>query len=136
MAIMTVTNTTNTVDLPSRTVNRPAEYYGNDIFGDPIVPDPLLGTALLTAQSSGLYGDDKGHKNDPLPYPFNRQGDIAAGANLALPVHPIDFTKTIWWETHSPASEWNHLVQKGTVSVSFAAETGVQDVYEDLISTV
>ena len=128
MAIMTMTNTTNTVDLPSRIINRPAEYNTN--------VDPLLGTAGLIALSSGLYGDDKGHKNDPLPYPMNRQGELAAGANFALPVHPIDFTMQSWWETHTPANEWNALVQKGTVSVSFAAETGVQDVFEDLISTV
>ena len=136
MATMTVTNTTNTVGLPSRTIHTPAEYYGKDIFGTPIVPDPLLGTALLTAQSSGLYGNDKGHKTDRLPYPFSHTDELAAGAARTLAVHPIDFTKQIWWETHSPATEWNQLVQQGVVSVAFAAEAGVTDVFEDLISTV
>jgi len=122
MATATVTN------VSGHEINALAEYDTN--------VDPLLGVAGLVAQSSGLYGDDKGHRTDPLPYPFDRVGALANAATATLPVHPEDFDKVHVWETHTPSSEWNQLVQNGTLPISFATESGVQDVFEDLISTV
>src|SRR5690348_14251431 len=73
-----------------------------------------------------------GARKYPLPYPF-KHIVLAPSASKQLPVHPADFRKNgpvMFWETFSPADEWNNAVQSGLVTVTFASETGRRDTEE------
>lgn len=120
--LMSVTN------VSGRAIHAPITYDTN--------VDPLLGTAGLIAESSGLFGNDKGSKSDPLPYPFDRGDELANSATRQLPVHPQDFTRNNHWDAQSPATLWNQMIQMGIVTIAWAAEPGVSDVEEDYLATL
>lgn len=72
-----------------------------------------------------------GAKVKPLPYPFGHIGSLAAAGTKQLPMHPSDWRyKSVPWVSHEPAQEWNDLVQKGWVTLAYAAETGRRDAEE------
>jgi hypothetical protein len=72
----------------------------------------------------------------PLPYPFNHiilevAGDAGNLDEKQLPVRPRDWNyRQPSGLPHLPSEEWNALVQAGTVSITFAAETGRRDQEE------
>lgn len=112
MALMTVTNQ------KSYSLNNLDVYQG-----DPTSP---------TVNATG------GARKYPLPFPFDWVvlGPNGGGADARqLPVNPRDFRKASCHE-HVPlqhGEEWNQLVQDGTVTVAFAAQTDIRDVEHVLI---
>jgi hypothetical protein len=113
--IVTVTN------LTTRILNRPAASYNFPIAGS----------------TAGVYAVSDGALDDALPYPFTKNGTIAASGTKILPVHPRD-----WRYKCSPAipttsgEDWNNLVQRGVVSISSAAETTRRDQEELFLNLV
>lgn len=81
-----------------------------------------------------------GNLTDPLPYPFNLAGELAAlgGADsIQLGVHPADFRRQhVLWRALEPAGEWNQMIQAGTVTFAIAAETDRTDTEELFITAV
>jgi hypothetical protein len=83
----------------------------------------------LDTHLSGVQGTPSsmaatgGARKDPLPYPFNRSGAIAAGATKTLPVRSRDFVRqNTPFEPLAPADEWQQLIQAGKISVLLTAE--------------
>lgn len=104
MALLTVTNET------SRILNRP-ETGGNGVS-----PDAVGGNVL-----------------DPLPFPFNANGTIAASGSKQLGVHARDLSvRQQPQQPMIPADEWAALVQAGTVSLAFAADAQSTDAEDAL----
>lgn len=81
---------------------------------------------------SGVSSDAVGgSKNKPLPYPFGHIGPLAASASKQLPMHPADWRhKAVPWLTFEPVTEWNQLVQAGTVTLTIADQATVRDSEE------
>ena len=72
----------------------------------------------------------------PLPFPFGSNGSLAAGAtSAALGIRERDLVNRQQAQQPSmPADEWQDLVQKGWVGLTFArVATGGSDVESDLI---
>ena len=116
--LTTVTNTTNTVGLPSRTINALDEYT-------------TLGEGPAKTVAVG------GARKDALPYPFGHIGALAAAATKQLPMHPRDWRyKSVPWLTHEAGEEWQTMVQRGVVSLAFAAQAGRRDQEELFIAAV
>jgi len=116
--LTTITNTTNTVGLPSRTINDLDHYT-------------TLGSGPSVTDATG------GARKDALPYPFGHIGALAAGATKQLPMHPRDWRyKSVPWLPFESGEEWQTLVQRGVVSMAFAAETGRRDQEELFINAV
>ena len=77
-----------------------------------------------------------GAKTDPLPYPFDQVDSLAAtgdpGDDVERAMHVGDFRRVhVYWRALDPNDEWNQLVQAGTVSLAFAAESGRVDSEEE-----
>jgi hypothetical protein len=116
--LATVTNTTNTVGLPSRTINDLDHYT-------------TLGSGPSVTDAVG------GARKDALPYPFGHIGALAAAASKQLPMHPRDWRhKSVPWMTHEAGEEWQTMVQRGVVSLAFAAQTGRRDQEELFLAAV
>ena len=82
--------------------------------------DTYLSGVQGTPSSMAATG---GARKDPLPYPFNRSGAIAAGATKTLPVRSRDFVRqNTPFEPLAPADEWQQLIQAGKISVLLTAE--------------
>ncbi len=115
--LVTVTNTTNTVGLPSRAINGLDQYT-------------TLGSTLTAIIAVG------GQRKDALPYPFAHIGSLAAAATRQLPMHPRDWRHrdVIVGSPMEAGEEWQQLIQAGTVSLAFAAQTGRRDA-EELFTT-
>lgn len=116
--LVTCTNTTNTVGLPSRTINTLDTYT-------------TLGEGPVKLTATG------GAKKDALPFPFAHIGDLAAAATKQLPMQPRDWRHKDVGNSGSPhdaSEEWMALIQRGVVSLAFAAETGRRDA-EELYTT-
>jgi len=78
-----------------------------------------------------------GARKDPLPYPFGHVGAVANGASVALPMHPRDFHfKESIASPMDSGTEWQQLVQAGTVTFAVAAETGVTDLEEVALAAI
>lgn len=81
------------------------------------------GPATLTARG--------GARSKPLPYPFGHIGELAASGTKQLPMHPRDWRfKAVPYEPFEAGQEWQDLVQRGVVSMAFAAETARRDQEE------
>lgn len=109
MAIATLTNTyTQALNVP-------------EVGGSGVSPDAVGGNVLR-----------------PLPFPFNRNGSLASLASVDLPVRQRDLIVRQQPQSPSmPADELNNYIQRGWLSVSFAAETAaIQDVEDSLISAL
>lgn len=106
--LMTVTNTSG------GTINDLAKYESA----------PSIGPAGVSAEG--------GQRNKPLPYPFGHIGALANAASKQLPVHPRDFRhrSVMVGSPLDAGEEFQQLVQNGTITVAFAAETGATDVEE------
>jgi hypothetical protein len=117
--LTTVTNTTNTVGLPSRTINAPDQYT-------------TLGSTITAILATG------GTRKDALPYPFAHIGSLAAAATKQLPMHPRDWRHrdVAVGSPQEAGEEWNQLIQAGTVSLAFAAQTGRRDAEELFLAAV
>lgn len=127
--LATVTNTTNTLDLPSRTINQYDTYT-------------TLGVGPSVTVATG------GAKKDGLPHPFGWVGvsqyqasgtntGLVAGGTKQLPMHPRDWRfKRVPWLPMEAGEEWQQMIQKGTVSLSFASETGRTDSEELFLTAV
>lgn len=87
-----------------------------EVGGNGVSPDAVGGNVL-----------------DPLPYPFNANGPLAASAYRELGVHARDFSvRPQAQQPMMPADEWNQMVQAGLVSLSFTADARSFDP-EDLL---
>lgn len=85
------------------------------------------GPAVLTAVG--------GARSKPLPYPFGHIGSLANSATKQLPMHPRDWRyKAVPYQPHEAGEEWQQLVQRGIVTLAFAAQTGRRDA-EELFTT-
>jgi hypothetical protein len=117
--LTTITNTTNTVGLPSRTINGLDTYT---TLG--------AGPSVLTATGGAV--------KDALPYPFAHIGALAAAGTKQLPMHPRDWRhRDVFVGSPMEAGEqWQQLVNAGTVSMAFAAQTGRRDSEELFIAAV
>lgn len=87
------------------------------------------GLTLNTPQTGG-YGISPdavgGNIARPLPFPFDRNGALADGNDLVLPVRERDLVVRQQAQQPSlPADELQELVQKGWVEVEFAADATV-----------
>lgn len=81
------------------------------------------GPAVLTATG--------GARRTPLPYPFGHIGALANGGTKQLPMHPRDWRhKDVPYMPHEAGQEWQQLVQRGIVTLSYAAQTGRRDEEE------
>lgn len=108
MALLTVQNET------SRVLNRP------EVGGSGVSPDAVGGNVL-----------------DPLPFPFNANGTLAAngdpGDSKQLGIHARDLSvRTQAQQPMIPADEWAALVQAGVVSLTFAADAQSLDAEDAL----
>lgn len=100
MALMTVTNTSGV------TLNRP------DVGGYGVSPDAVGGNVL-----------------DPLPYPFDRNGELADADTRTLAVNVRDFSTRMQMQQPSlPANDWDALLQKGYITASFTDDADAIDV--------
>lgn len=118
--LATVTNTTNTVGLPSRTINTLDTYV-------------TLGVGPVQLTATG------GAKKDGLPFPFAHIGDLTAGGTKQLAMQPRDFSHKDVCNSGSPHSageEWMGLIQRGVVTLTYAAETGRRDAEELYLAAV
>jgi hypothetical protein len=117
--LTTITNTTSTVGLPSRTINGLDTYVTLGV-----------GVAQLTATG--------GARKDILPYPFAHIGALAAAATKQLPMHPRDWRhRDVFVGSPMDAGEeWQALVNAGTVSMTFASQTGRRDSEELFLAAV
>jgi hypothetical protein len=90
---------------------------------------PIVGGNGVSADAVG------GSRANPLPFPFSHIVLAPTGTTVVvdgktwadhsdMPVHMEDMRKSIPWLPLEPSREWQMLVQKGLVSVSFAVETG------------
>jgi len=86
-----------------------------------------LGVAGLLATGGSL--------TDPLPYPFDQVGALEASGgadSVQRAMHIGDFRRVhVYWRALDPNDEWNQLVQAGTVTLAFAAESGRVDSEEE-----
>ena len=88
-------------------------------------------------QIDGGSGAVGGAVKNPLPFPFNRNGQVAIAGTLVLPTHPSDYiVKEPYARTFMPKDELNQMVQAGKITLSHAAETGRRDVWELFIDTI
>lgn len=78
-----------------------------------------VGPAAMTATG--------GARLRPLPYPFGHVV-LAASGSKELPMNQRDWrTLPLQGVTFEPGVEWSQLVQAGTVSMAFAAQTTTVD---------
>lgn len=108
--IMTVTNTSATVTLNA------------------------LGSISVGSGTSATYATG-GARVNQLPFPFSHT-TIAPSAAVALGVRPRDMARQKVADSLSPATQWNQLVQAGTVTVAMAKEATSTDVEELAFDTV
>lgn len=114
---MTVTNITNQAN----------SQYGAGFT----INTPTLGGAGVSSDAVG------GTLTFPLPYPFTKAGPIAAGAAVTLTLHTEDFRgKSVPWLPLSPSTEWQMLVQKAIVTVSFSEGNLGKNVEDNAVATV
>lgn len=83
-------------------------------------------SVTLNAPETGGYGVSPdavgGNISNPLPFPFDRNGSLAAGDTLTLAVNPRDFVlRQQMQQPAVPAEEWDNLIQKGFISVAVTA---------------
>jgi hypothetical protein len=108
--LVTVTNVTNvTAWQTSRTINNPDFYEG------------YPGVPPITSAVGG-------NVTDPLPYPFDQAGPLAAGSAVTLPMRDRDwyYSRSLY-NTQYPHIKWQQLVQAGVVTMAFASETNQND---------
>ena len=97
-------------------------------------------SVTLNAPQMGGYGVSPdavgGNVSNPLPYPFNRNGSIAAGDTKTLGINTRDFTtRELMCQPELPIQEWDMLLQAGTISVVFA-DAGFIDLQDALIQSL
>lgn len=89
----------------------------------------------LNALQSGGFGISPdavgGNVANPLPYPFNANGELADGDSLTLGINLHDLTsRQQMQQPELPVQEWDMLVNKGWLSLSWTAtQLGVEDAY-------
>lgn len=72
-----------------------------------------------------------GAVKNPLPHPFHKNGSIAPSGTKLLSVHPQDFRYVPTMGSNpEPRDSINLLIQKGTITISLAAETPRRDLEE------
>lgn len=87
----------------------------------------------LNALQQGGYGVSAdavgGNVANPLPYPFNANGELDDGDTLTLGVNLHDlFVRQQMQQPELPQQEWDLLIQKGWLSVSYSdVDLGVED---------
>lgn len=109
-------------------VKNNTDLAGNPLFPGVTINTPDTGLAGVSADAVG------GNKLYPLPYPFAHIGPLAAGATKTLPIHVKDFARmSVPWLPLSPSTEWQMLVQKGIVTITFSEQTLGKNVDEQLI---
>ena len=97
---------------------------------------------VLNALQSGGYGISPdavgGNVERPVPFPFGSNGSYAVGASKTLAVRERDLSvRPQAQQPMLPADELNNYVQRGWLTISFAAETAsVIDVEDNLISSI
>lgn len=121
--LVTVENVTNTVGLPSRTINLYDTYT-------------TLGSGPPATVATG------GNRVDALPYPFDWVGlsqyhdgynnnGLAAGSSIQLPMHPRDFRyRAVPGLPTDAGQDFQALVQAGIITVAITTESHVRDVEE------
>jgi len=82
-----------------------------------------------------------GNVNNPLPFPFDRVGELDAngGANDSVQraMHPDDFhNRHNLWRGMEPGTEWNQIIQEGKVTFAIASESGRTHTEELFITAV
>lgn len=79
-----------------------------------------------------------GQRNNPLPYPFGHIGTLADTASEQLPMHPRDWRYEAMQckDGFEPSLQWQQLVQAGTVTLAYAAETNRTDEEELFVNAV
>ena len=78
-----------------------------------------------------------GNIKDPLPHPWNRNGSVAIGGTKVLSVHPQDHRwNPVAGHGREPRDEVNLLIQKGDITVSYAAETPRRETEEVFANAV
>lgn len=88
----------------------------------------ILNAADVHDGGSGAVG---GERKDPLPYPFGHIGSLAIAGTRQLSMRGKDWRyKSVPWLAMEPSEEWNILVQRGDVTMAFAAEATVRDQEE------
>jgi len=93
---------------------------------------------ILETGGNGISPDAVGgNVLRPLPFPFGANGSLAPAGTLELGIRERDLVNRQQAQQPSmPADEWQDLVQKGWVSLSFTrVATGGSDVESDLIDT-
>ena len=78
-----------------------------------------------------------GSRKRPLPYPFSHVVLAASGAK-ELAMNQMDWNHRSVYGMANPSVEWNQLIQAGTVSMGFAAQTDIQSGQDlsDAIDTI
>lgn len=83
------------------------------------------------------------HRINPLPFPFNEwSANLAANGSLANTgtvvqgIRPESWRRQLGVEAQSPASKLNMMIQAGTITMAYGAETGIQHPEEVWIGDV
>ena len=99
------------------------------------------GLALNTPETGG-YGISPdavgGNIARPVPFPFGSNGVYAIGGSKTLPVRERDLIiRQQPQQADLPADELNNYIQRGWLTVAYAAETAsVIDTEDNLISSI
>lgn len=94
-----------------------------------------LDTYTAGSGPSGLIATG-GARKLPLPYPFDWVV-LAPSGTKQTALHPRDWRyKNVPSQSQDAGELWQYLVQNGTVSMTFAAETGRRDAEELFITAV
>jgi hypothetical protein len=109
--IATVTNTSGAP------VNKLASY---DTRVDPLLQSGLVATGGALIQ--------------PLPFPFDRVGEIADAATISRVINPDDWRRTIFGDGHEAINRWRRAVQGGLVTLAYAVDAALTDPEELFIA--
>lgn len=78
-----------------------------------------------------------GALENPLPHPFDKVGEIANGDAVVRAMHIGDFRKPHNRSTAlEPGEELTLMINRGDITISYAAETGRSDAEENFDSDI
>lgn len=92
-------------------------------------------TVIAGSGPSGLVLSG-GNRTNPLPYPFNLV-TIAPSATKILPAHHRDMEyRKPSFDPQQSSEQWNQMIQAGTVTVTYAAESTNRDTDDIMIDAI
>jgi hypothetical protein len=89
------------------------------------------------ALPGGNHPSEATHRSNPLPYPFDLIGELAASGTKQLPMQPQDWRYSRSQMRGVPVEvQWSQMVQAGVVTLAVAAQANVRDSEEIYIAAV